>query len=84
MKMNKMVFPLVLALAATLATTGCKKGFTKSRRCRVQQRMRKWVINRAGTRSRPAGQMPGNNRPTRATTLRRGRTADGQLDTWTG
>jgi peptidoglycan-associated lipoprotein len=29
MKMNKLVFPLVLALAALMATTGCKKGFTK-------------------------------------------------------
>jgi peptidoglycan-associated lipoprotein len=29
MKINKMIFPLVLALAATLAATGCKKGFTK-------------------------------------------------------
>jgi peptidoglycan-associated lipoprotein len=29
MKMNKIVFPLVLALAATLATTGCKHGFNK-------------------------------------------------------
>jgi peptidoglycan-associated lipoprotein len=29
MKMNKLVFPLVLGLAALLATTGCKKGFTK-------------------------------------------------------
>jgi peptidoglycan-associated lipoprotein len=29
MKMNKMIFPLVIALAATLATTGCKHGFNK-------------------------------------------------------
>jgi peptidoglycan-associated lipoprotein len=29
MKMNQLVFTLVLALAATLATTGCKKGTTK-------------------------------------------------------
>ena len=29
MKMNQLVFPLVLALAATLATTGCKHGPTK-------------------------------------------------------
>ncbi len=29
MKMNQIIFPLVLALAATLATTGCKKGMTK-------------------------------------------------------
>jgi len=29
MKMNKIVFPLALALAATLATTGCKHGFNK-------------------------------------------------------
>ena len=29
MKMNKMIFPLVFALAATLATTGCKHGFNK-------------------------------------------------------
>ncbi len=29
MKINKMIFPLVLALVATLASTGCKKGFTK-------------------------------------------------------
>jgi peptidoglycan-associated lipoprotein len=29
MNMNKMIFPLVVALAATLASTGCKKGFTK-------------------------------------------------------
>jgi peptidoglycan-associated lipoprotein len=29
MKMNQLVFPLVLALAATLATTGCKKGTTR-------------------------------------------------------
>jgi len=29
MKMNKMIFPLVLALAATLASTGCKHGFNK-------------------------------------------------------
>jgi peptidoglycan-associated lipoprotein len=28
MKMNQLVFPLVLALVATLATTGCKKGFS--------------------------------------------------------
>ena len=27
MKLNKIVFPLALALAATLATTGCKHGF---------------------------------------------------------
>ena len=29
MKMNKLVFPLVLVLAGVMATTGCKKGFTK-------------------------------------------------------
>jgi peptidoglycan-associated lipoprotein len=29
MKMNKMIFPLVIALTAVLATTGCKKGITK-------------------------------------------------------
>jgi peptidoglycan-associated lipoprotein len=29
MKMNKLIFPLMLALAAVLATTGCKKGFNK-------------------------------------------------------
>ena len=29
MKMNQIVFPLVLTLAATLATTGCKKGPSK-------------------------------------------------------
>ena len=29
MKMNQIIFPLVLALAATLATTGCKKGTTR-------------------------------------------------------
>jgi hypothetical protein len=30
MKMNQLVFPLVFALAATLATTGCKKGPVKT------------------------------------------------------
>lgn len=30
MKMNQIIFPLVLALAATLATTGCKKGTPKT------------------------------------------------------
>jgi len=30
MKMNQIIFPLVLALAATLATTGCKKGQPKT------------------------------------------------------
>ena len=30
MKMNQLVLPLVLALAATLATTGCKKGPVKT------------------------------------------------------
>ena len=30
MKMNQLVFPLVLALVATLATTGCKKGPIKT------------------------------------------------------
>ena len=30
MKMNKLVFPLVIALAATLASTGCKKGTPKT------------------------------------------------------
>jgi peptidoglycan-associated lipoprotein len=30
MKLNQIVFPLVLALAATLATTGCKKGTPKT------------------------------------------------------
>jgi peptidoglycan-associated lipoprotein len=29
MKMNKLIFPLVIALTAALATTGCKKGITK-------------------------------------------------------
>jgi peptidoglycan-associated lipoprotein len=29
MKMNKLIFPLVIALAAVLASTGCKKGITK-------------------------------------------------------
>ena len=29
MKMNKLVFPLVLVLAATMATTGCRKGITR-------------------------------------------------------
>jgi peptidoglycan-associated lipoprotein len=29
MKMNKMIFPLVIALVATLAATGCKKGTPK-------------------------------------------------------
>src|ERR1019366_2689317 len=29
MKMNKIIFPLVIALAATLASTGCKKGTPK-------------------------------------------------------
>jgi len=29
MKMNKLVFPLVLVLAGVMATTGCKHGFTK-------------------------------------------------------
>jgi peptidoglycan-associated lipoprotein len=29
MKMNQIIFPLVLALAATMATTGCKKGQPK-------------------------------------------------------
>jgi peptidoglycan-associated lipoprotein len=29
MKMNKLVFPLVLVMAGVMATTGCKKGFTK-------------------------------------------------------
>jgi peptidoglycan-associated lipoprotein len=29
MKMNKLIFSLVIALAATLATTGCHKGITK-------------------------------------------------------
>jgi peptidoglycan-associated lipoprotein len=29
MKMNQLIFPLVLALAATLTTTGCKKGTPK-------------------------------------------------------
>ena len=29
MKMNQIIFPLVLALAATLAATGCKKGTTR-------------------------------------------------------
>jgi len=29
MKMNKLIFPLVIALTAVLATTGCKKGVTK-------------------------------------------------------
>jgi peptidoglycan-associated lipoprotein len=30
MKMNKLVFPLVIALAATLASTGCRKGTPKT------------------------------------------------------
>jgi peptidoglycan-associated lipoprotein len=30
MKLNQIIFPLVLALAATLATTGCKKGPVKT------------------------------------------------------
>ena len=30
MKLNKMILPLALALAAMLATTGCKHGFTKT------------------------------------------------------
>jgi len=30
MKMNKLIFPLMIALAATLATTGCKKGTPKT------------------------------------------------------
>ena len=29
MKLNKLIFPMVLALAAVLASTGCKKGITK-------------------------------------------------------
>ena len=29
MKMNKLIFPLVIALTAVLASTGCKKGITK-------------------------------------------------------
>src|ERR1039457_3488969 len=29
MKMNKIIFPLVIALVATLASTGCKKGTPK-------------------------------------------------------
>ncbi|MGC9943144.1 MAG: OmpA family protein [Verrucomicrobiota bacterium] len=29
MKLNKLIFPLVIALAAVLASTGCKKGITK-------------------------------------------------------
>src|ERR1700761_9513561 len=29
MKLNKLIFPLVIALTATLAVTGCKKGPTK-------------------------------------------------------
>jgi peptidoglycan-associated lipoprotein len=29
MKMNKLIFPLVIALTAMLASTGCKKGITK-------------------------------------------------------
>src|ERR1700723_1246017 len=28
MKMNKLIFPLVIALTAVLASTGCKKGIT--------------------------------------------------------
>jgi len=29
MKLNKLIFPLMIALAATLASTGCKHGFNK-------------------------------------------------------
>src|ERR1700759_4218129 len=29
MKMNKLIFPLMIALVATMAATGCKKGPTK-------------------------------------------------------
>jgi peptidoglycan-associated lipoprotein len=29
MKLNKLIFPLVIALAAILANTGCKKGYSK-------------------------------------------------------
>jgi peptidoglycan-associated lipoprotein len=29
MKMNKLIFPLMIALVATVAATGCKKGITK-------------------------------------------------------
>ncbi len=29
MKLNKLIFPMVLALTAVLASTGCKKGITK-------------------------------------------------------
>ena len=62
MKLTKIVFPLVLALAATLATTGCKHGFNKVTPLPGQRPPIVGSGENPGTLP-PGGQMPGGESP---------------------
>ncbi len=56
MKMNKLSFPLVLALAVVVAGSGCKKGITKVTPLPGQ---REPIVGDAGTMPGPGGAIPG-------------------------
>jgi len=60
MKMNKLVFPLVLVLAGVMATTGCKKGFTKVTPLPGQRAAQIGDINNGGGTLPPAGTLGGD------------------------
>jgi peptidoglycan-associated lipoprotein len=60
MKMNQIIFPLVLALTATLAATGCKKGPIKPTPLPGSPQARVGGDNGVGTLP-PGGTMPGSD-----------------------
>ena len=62
MKMNKLVFPLVIALAATLASTGCKKGTPKTTIIPGHNQQIVGDGSGAGTLP-PGGALPGGEAP---------------------
>jgi peptidoglycan-associated lipoprotein len=62
MKMNKLIFPLMIALVAMLATTGCKHGPTKI--TPIPDRNGGQVGDGGGTGTLPAGgQLPAGDNP---------------------
>jgi peptidoglycan-associated lipoprotein len=81
MKMNQIIFPLVLALAATLATTGCKHTPVKITQIPGSQ-ARPVNDNGGGGTLPPGGSMPGSDNTGVNTQIGGGNTAG--LDTFDG
>jgi peptidoglycan-associated lipoprotein len=63
MKMNKLIFPLVIALAATMAATGCRKGTPKVTQIPGHNQP---IVGDTGNTPTlpPGGQLPGGETPT--------------------